>query len=82
MLSHDFLTMSHLKISTIRFDDTNEFGKSFSFISFYTQYDIVRETLASYTHIQNARSEGAIRICKDHVRCLLLSANMCHSFYV
>ncbi len=55
-LLHEFLTMSHLKISTIRFDGASEFGKSTSFISYCTQHDIVREPLASYTHIQNARS--------------------------
>jgi hypothetical protein len=67
-LLHEFLTMSHLKISTIRFDDANEFGKSSSLIASCTHHDIVREPLVSYTHIQNARSEGAIRICKEHVR--------------
>jgi hypothetical protein len=61
-LLHEFLTMSHLKISTIRFDGANEFGKSSSFIAYCTHHDIVRDPLASYTHIQNARAEGAIRI--------------------
>ncbi len=72
--------MSLLKISTIRFDGASEFGKSSSFIAYCTQHDIVREPLASYTYIQNARAEGAIRICKEHVRCLLLSANIPHRF--
>jgi hypothetical protein len=31
-LLHEFLTMSRLKISTIRFDGASEFGKSSSFI--------------------------------------------------
>jgi hypothetical protein len=61
-LLHEFLTKSRLKISTIRFDDVNKFGKSSSFIASCTQHDIVREPLTSNTHIQNARSEGAIRI--------------------
>jgi hypothetical protein len=78
---HEFLTMSHLKISTIRFDGVNEFGKNSSFIVYCTQYDIVLEPLTSYTHIQNARAEGAIRICKKHVRCLLRSANLSHRFW-
>ncbi len=72
-LLHEFLTMSRLKISTIRFDGASEFGKSSSFIAYYTQHDIVRDPLASYTHIQNARAEGAIRICKEHVRCLCVT---------
>ena len=33
-LLHEFLTMSRLKISTIRFDGASEFGKSSSFISY------------------------------------------------
>jgi hypothetical protein len=69
-LLHEFLTMSRLKISTISFDGASEFGKSSSFIAYCTQDDIVREPLDSYTHIQNARVEGVIRICKEHVRCL------------
>jgi len=73
--------MSGLKISTIRFDGASEFGKSSSFIAYCTQHDIVREPLASYTHIQNARAEGAIRICKKHVRCHLRSANLPHRFW-
>jgi hypothetical protein len=67
-LLHEFLTMSHLKISTICFDDASEFGKSSSFIAYYTQHDIVRDPLASYTHTQKARAEGTIRIYKKHVR--------------
>jgi hypothetical protein len=73
--------MSRLKIATIRFDGASEFGKSSSFIAYCTQHDIVREPLASYTHIQNARAEGAIRICKEHVRCLLRSANLPRRFW-
>jgi hypothetical protein len=30
---------------------------------------------------QNARAEGAIRICKEHVRCLLRSANLPRRFW-
>ena len=79
-LVHEFLTMSRLKISTIRFDNAGEFGKNFSFIAYCSHHDIVREPLTSYTHIQNARAEGTIRICKEHVRCLLRSANLPRRF--
>jgi hypothetical protein len=65
---HEFLTMSRLKISTVRLDGGSEFGKSSSFIAYCTQHDIVRAPLASCTHIQNARADGAIKICKEHVR--------------
>jgi hypothetical protein len=70
-LLDEFLTMSHLKISTIRFDDASEFGKISSFIAYCTQPDIVSALLGSYTNIQKARSDGTIRICKEHVRYLL-----------
>ncbi len=66
-LLHEFLTMSHLKISTICFDAASEFGKTSSFIVYHTQHDIVRESLVSYTHIQNARVEGATRICDQKI---------------
>jgi hypothetical protein len=29
------------------------------------------DPVAEYTHVQNARSENAIRVSKEHVRCLL-----------
>jgi hypothetical protein len=79
-LSYEFLTISLLKISTIRFDGAIEFGKNSSFIAYYTHHDVVRDPLTSYTHIQNARAEGAIRIFKEHVRCLLHSVNLSHRF--
>ncbi len=34
-----------------------------------------------HTHIQNARAEGAIRISKEHVRCLLHGANLSRCFW-
>ena len=67
-------------VSTIRFDDASEFGKSSSFIAYCTQHVIVREPVSASTHDQNARAEGAIRICKEHVRCLLRSANLPRRF--
>ncbi len=79
-LLHEFLTMSRLTISSIRFDGASEFGKRSFFITYCTQHDIVRESLASYTHIQYVRAEGVIRICKEHVRCLLRSANLPRRF--
>jgi hypothetical protein len=75
-LLHEFLTISRLKISTTHFDGASEFGKTFSFIAYFTQHAIVHEPVAGYTHDQNARAEGAIRICKEQVRCLLRSANL------
>jgi len=64
----ELIASSRFQQSIMRFDDASEFGKSSSFIAYCTQDDIDRERLPLYTHIQNARAEGAIRICKEHVR--------------
>jgi hypothetical protein len=80
-LLHEFLTMSLLKIFTIRlFDGASEFGKSSSFIAYCIQHAIVRKPVAGYTHDQNARAQGAIRICKENVRCLLRGADLPRRF--
>ena len=73
--------MTQLKISTICFDGASEFGKSSSFIAYCEEHDIVMEPVAGYTHDQNARAEGAIRICKENVRCLLRAASMPRRFW-
>ena len=73
--------MTGLKILTIRFDGANEFCKISSFISYGKEYGIVRESVTGYTHDQNVRSEGVIRIWKEHVRCLLRSANLPRRFW-
>jgi hypothetical protein len=59
----------------VRFDGAQEFGKSLSFKSFCHQEKIVMEPVAHYTHIQNARAENAIRVAKEHIRCLLRASN-------
>ena len=62
--------MTNLKVSSVRFDGAQEFGKSLSFKSFCHQEKIVMEPVAHYTHIQNARAENAITVAKEHIRCL------------
>jgi hypothetical protein len=54
VLLHEFLNMKYLKISTIRFDVTSEFGKSSSVISYCKGHGIVLEAVSGYTHDQNA----------------------------
>jgi len=73
--------MTRLKICSILFDGGSEFGKSFSLIAYCQEHGFVREPVAGYTHAQNARAEGAIRICKEHVSCLLRSANLPPRFW-
>lgn len=39
------------------------------------------EPVAHYTHIQNARAENAIRVAKEHIRCLLRASNLPKIFW-
>ena len=43
--------------------------------------DIVICATAGYNHTMQARAEGAVRITKEHIRCLLKTANMPFSFW-
>jgi hypothetical protein len=76
----EFLNMTDIKIGTIRFDGAKEFGKSVSFQNFCNERGIFMELVAEYTHVQNAKSENAIRISKEHVRCLLRASNLPRTF--
>lgn len=80
-LIHEFLTMTGLKISSIRADGAGEFGKSASFTAYCDKHGITVEEVPAYTHTFNARAEGAIRICKEKVRALLRRANMPRRFW-
>ena len=80
-LIHEFLTMTGLKISSIRADGAGEFGKSSSFQAYCKLHNITIEEVPAYTHTFNARAEGAIRICKEKVRALLRRANMPRRFW-
>eukprot|EP00961_Rhodomonas_salina_P156667 2109530-Rhodomonas_salina.1 len=35
----------------------------------------------AYTHTMQARAEGAVRICKEHIRCLLKASNAPPQFW-
>ena len=39
------------------------------------------EATAAYIHTFNARAEGAVRIVKEHMRCLLRRANLPRRFW-
>jgi hypothetical protein len=41
----------------------------------------LKEETAAYTHTFNARAEGAVRIVKEHMRCLLRRANLPRRFW-
>jgi hypothetical protein len=77
----EFLNMTGIKIGTIRFDGAKEFGKSVSFQNFCNECGIIMEPVAEYTHVQNAKSENAIRMSKEHVRCLVRDSNLPRTFW-
>eukprot|EP00961_Rhodomonas_salina_P090300 1215166-Rhodomonas_salina.1 len=74
-LLRDFLSVTALRINTIRTD--NEFTASSSFKAFCStrKRNMTLAPSVAYTHTMQARAEGAVRICKEHVRCLLRASN-------
>ena len=79
-LINEFMTLTRLKIDCIRFDGAAEFAKSATFKAFCDNHHIAMEATAAYTHTFNARAEGAVRIVKEHLRCLLRRANLPRRF--
>ncbi len=80
-LIHEFMTLTRLKIDCIRYDGAAEFAKSATFKAFCVNNHIAMEETAAYTHTFNARAEGAVRIVKEHMRCLLRRANLPRRFW-
>ena len=72
-LIRDFLSVTGLKIGKLRVD--NEFASSSSFEAFCKRRGITLCPSVAYNHTMQARAEGAVRICKEHVRCLLKASN-------
>ena len=75
------MTLTRLKIDCIRYDGAAEFAKSATFKAFCVNNHIAMEETAAYTHTFNARAEGAVRIVKEHMRCLLRRANLPRRFW-
>ena len=75
-LVHEFMTLTRVKIDSIRYDGAGEFATSANFKAFCKNNHIALEPCAAYTHTFNARAEGAVRIVKEHMRCLLRRANL------
>jgi hypothetical protein len=81
---HEFMTLTRLKIDCIRYDGAAEFAKSatlVTFKAFCVNNRIAMEETAAYTHTFNARAEGAVRIVKEHMWCLLRRANLPRRFW-
>ena len=80
-LLREFLTLTGIKIRQIRLDGAAEFGRSATFRAYCANQGINIEEVPAYTHTLNARAEGAVRIIKEHVRCLLRTANLPRRFW-
>ena len=74
-LVEDFLRMTKLKVQFIRIDDAGELARSQAFQRYAASRNMVLCPAPGYTHTFQARAEGAVRICKSHVRCLLKAAH-------
>jgi hypothetical protein len=64
-LLRDFLSISGVKIGKIRVD--GEFDASAAFKAFCKRRSIELCPATAYNHTMQARAEGAVRICKEHV---------------
>jgi len=80
-LIDEFLRFTNVKVDKIRMDDAGEFTKSESFLRWCANRGIVICPTAGYNHTMQARAENAVRITKEHIRCLLKTANMPHQFW-
>eukprot|EP00961_Rhodomonas_salina_P051818 695403-Rhodomonas_salina.2 len=61
----DFLSVTALNICSIQTD--NEFTASTAFKAFCAKRSITLCPSVAYTHMMQARAEGAVHICKEHV---------------
>eukprot|EP00961_Rhodomonas_salina_P193623 2613995-Rhodomonas_salina.2 len=75
------MDLTGLCFRTIRHDDAAEFARSETFRAWAESVHAVLEPVAGYKHTLNGKAEGAVRIAKEHVRCLLRSASMPRRFW-
>eukprot|EP00961_Rhodomonas_salina_P240842 3254288-Rhodomonas_salina.1 len=78
-LLNEFLGTTGIKVGQLRID--NEFFCSTAFKAYCKKKGITLCPSVAYTHTMQARAEGAVRICKEHVRCLLKASNMPPRFW-
>ena len=78
-LLQDFLSVSGVKIGKICVD--GEFNVSEAFKAFCRKQSIEVCPATAYNHTMQARVEGAVRICKEHVCCLLKKSNLPPRFW-
>jgi len=80
-LLEEFLRYTGVTISKIRMDAAGEFASSASFQKWCANRNIVMCSTAGYNHTMQARAEGAVRITKEHIWCMLKTANMPYKFW-
>ena len=80
-LIQEFVDATGVQLAAIRFDDAAEFGRSSSFKAWAKKHGATLRPVAAYSHTLNARAEGAIRITKEHVRCMLKTSNLPRKFW-
>ena len=80
-LIQEFINLTGIRVTSVRFDDAAEFGRSSSFKHWAQSKNITLHPVQGYTHTLNARAENAVKITKTHVRCMLTYANMTRSFW-
>ena len=76
-----FLDLTGLRLRNIRHDDTAEFARSSSFRAWAASVHATLCPVAGYKHTLNGKAEGAVRIAKEHVRCLLRASNLPRRFW-
>ena len=79
-LIEDFLRQTRIKIGKLRCDDATVF-RSHAFEMWARARDIVLCPTAGYQHTMQARAEGAIRITKEHVRCMIKHSGVPYKFW-
>jgi len=80
-LLDEFLRFTNIKIDKIRMDAASEYATSESFQLWCASRGIVMCSTAGYNHTMQARAENAVRITKEHIRCMLKHANMPFQFW-
>jgi len=80
LLVKEFLSVLRLRIGKIWVDGA--FDMSAAFKEMCACNDITICPSAAYNHTMQAKAEGAVSICKEHVWCLLKSSNLPQRFWL
>eukprot|EP00961_Rhodomonas_salina_P010584 142261-Rhodomonas_salina.1 len=76
LLLDDFLRNTQIKIIKIRMDLDSTMSRNESFTMWCNARGITMCATAGYNHTMQERAENAVKIQKQHVRCMLKHCNM------